>query len=554
MPGGKKKQKLVFDLEKLFKEIYPPKLYTIREPFRPALKASPRDQFVIIGSRTSGKTHTMAAIANAFAIAFPGIRIAYSLPSERQIRKIVKENFMEFIKQSPQIAAEFPTEKSRQSVFSKQFKNGSLINFFYQQVTKEDPAELVRGTHPDILMFDEVQDLLPEYIGALTPTTLNSEIDISYYAGTFKTEYHMSYDLWVDGTQHEWIVTCPKCKAELRADLSVIDLENLELGPFCPRCGYPLKRKDIKENGRLVAMNPNADYVSIRISALFNYWTSWKKIYNIITQSKMPHYLIINEIVALPTEVTSRGITKEDIKKACADYPLYDSPNEEIFRKYILFAGVDWAGENTDTVVTIVGYRAGKIYVLAVERFEGLKVPATEMADRVLKVLRVWNPALVYLDWGMGLERNEKVAAEFNAYVVEFVGQDTPIKFSQTLQRARGNKHTSLSKLFHAIKTREIIFPRYSDIKHLVPEYTIYVLAEYKRGNYLIYEKESDYAKDDALMSLLYAYYAAKNAIADGIVTIAPNTQIDTGINPWDYISHTPKTFKASNEDLFDEF
>jgi hypothetical protein len=528
------------DLTKYVNKIIPPDVYVLREPLKPLFKIEKGDTKVFIASRSVGKSYTMGAIALLLARLQSNLKIGYFLPTDQQIKITVEETFNRIINNSPQLLLMYSNiSLGKQRVYMKKFKNNSVIYFRHQIVKTEDEKGIkIRGAHPDVIIFDECQDLHYDFVDKIRPTIISSKYGIEFYAGTFKTEYHLSYDMWYEGTRHEYMVICPNCKAENFATRENIDYDNISYGPFCIKCKTQLTRKIIKENGKLVQTNPNGKYFSLRLSSLFAYWIPWK----VIEKQKLNTYeAFVNEIVGEPIQLQDKIITENDIRKNCENYDfinVYD-PTQQ----YILFAGIDWAGDMTYTVLTILGYKDEKFYVLFVKKYTGTEGIKNTVHLNVEKDLMRFRPVRIFGDWGMGLGRNSYLESKgFPIFEFEFTGGDNPPKYSESRGRFIGSKYRLMEMFIKDLKSGKIKFPRYEIIAPFIREYTSYTRTEYKsrREPYLTYEKEDPEALDDSFMSLILAYGAAITYLSNTYIgsSIETPSSLDKiyGIYDWDII------------------
>ena len=521
----------MIDLTKYIYKIIPKDIYTLHKPLKPLFQLNKNDTKVFIASRSVGKSYTMGVISLLLARLQSGMRIGYFLPTDQQIKIVVEETFNRIINNSPKLFLLYTNiTRGKTSVYMKRFRNNSVI-YFRHQITKTDDEKgiKIRGAHPDVIIFDECQDLHYDFVDKIKPTLLSSKYGIEFYAGTFKTEFHLSYSMWEEGTRHEYIVICPNCKTENMATRENIDYNNLSYGPFCINCKTQLTREIIKNNGKLVQTNPNGNYFSLRLSSLFAYWIPWK----VIEKQKLSSYeAFVNEIVGEPIQLQDKIITEIDIRKNCENYEFLT--HYDPMKQYILFAGIDWAGDTTYTVLTILGYKDGKFYVLYVKKYVGTEGMKNTVHLNVEKDLLRYRPVRIIGDWGMGLGRNSYLQSKgFPIFEFEFTSGDNPPRYSETRERFIGSKFRLMEMFIRDLKSGKIKFPRYDIIAPFIREYTTYIRAEYRGRNdaYLIYEKEDREALDDSLMSLLYAYAAGLTFLTNNKTYLLNNIETTTSLN-----------------------
>lgn len=500
----------------VIKEIFPNEIFKLRKPFEVLFKLPIQGTIVFVASRSVGKSYTLGAITLALAKLQRNIKIGYFMPTQSQIQRNVDETFNYLINNSPALYSMYRNTADKRGVYQKRFKNNSVIFFRWQiKQTDSEFAIKIRGTHPDIIIFDEAQDLYYDFIDKIKPTIINSKFGIDFYAGTFKTEFHPTYDLYINGTQMEWAVKCPKCNTENFATKENIDYNNLKIGPFCRKCQYPLTREIIKNNGYLVSLNPNGEYLSLRLSSLFAYWIPWSNIMKL----KISNYEnFVNEIVGEPTSLQDKIITENDIKRIC-DNNIKMDISYILKNDYLLFAGIDWQGDWTYTVLSIIGYKNGKLYLLYVKKYTGEDARKDKIHFYVEKDIALFRPIRIFGDWGMGLGRNSYLKSKnYPIFEMEFTGGDYYPKYDVKREIFLASKFRMLEMFYDMIKNKKIIFPNYDDIKPFIREYTSYIrieVAKFKKEPYLSYEKEDPQALDDALMSLLLAiasFYTFKKA------------------------------------------
>jgi hypothetical protein len=490
-------------------EVFSSNAFKIRKPFLPLFEIQPPKK-VIIASRSVGKTYSLSALALTLCYFKPGIRILYTVPSESQMREAVaKESIGDLISKSPALLSLLPTANDRRTVKFKKFSNGSYLHLSYQMVFREgmeETAKKIRGTHDDVVIFDEVQDLSEDFISTVLPVIAHSEIGLQYYAGTFKTPTHMSYRLFHNGSRIETVVICPRCNYENIPSRENIDFDRIDEGPICSKCKEVLTRQEIKENMRLVILNPKADYMSLRISSLFAYWLDWKQLAALKDTMNMEKF--VSEIVGEPVNLSDVPLTEEHIRNICWEHPNSIKPLPEWLQDYIIVAGIDWQGEWTDTVLTVGGIKEGKLHIFGIKRYSGFEANSAKVHEYVLKDLKLWYPVLVLADWGMGYMRNKVLKQYFNVEDVMFEPRDWKYMNDKFI----GNKPEVLEKLISDIKKKKIILPRYDTLieTKLPIELLNYGIKELRtRGEeYLTISKMDEDVKDDAAMSLLYCYIA----------------------------------------------
>lgn len=516
---------MAIDLTKYVNKIIPPNIYTIHEPLKPLFKINKYDTKVFIASRSVGKSYTMGTIALTLCRIQPNLRIGYFLPTDQQLKLTVEETFNKIINNSPNLLKMYRNiSQDKIRVYTKRFANNSIIYFRHQIVKTEDEMAIkIRGAHPDVIIFDECQDLQFDFVDKIRPSIIASKLGLEFYAGTFKTEFHLSYDVWNDGNKLEWMVKCPNCGSENFATRENVDYDNLEYGPFCINCKTQLTRETIKNNGKLVATG-NGKYDSLRISALFAYWIPWK----VIIKQKLSSYeAFINEVVGEPSQMQDKIITEADIKRHCMNYRMRDYA--EAKGDSLIFAGIDWAGDTTYTVLTIIEYKEGKFYVIYVKKYLGMEAQKNKVHEFVERDLIRFHPIRIFGDWGMGVGRNSYLLAKgFPMFELELTGGDNNIRYSQQRERFLVSKFRLIENFVRDLKSGKIKFPIYSDIAPFIKEYTVYTRIELKsrKDSYLTYDKEYNEAPDDAFMSLLFAYAAAVSYI-DHVYTSPRTTAIE---------------------------
>jgi hypothetical protein len=494
------------------REVFSKNAFTVRKPFYPLFDFDEPLQKVIIASRSVGKTYNLSALALTLCYFKPGIRILMVVPSEQQMRQVLaRESINKLIYESEKLLSLLPNEQDRRTVRFKNFKNGSYLHLSYQMVVRGDmdeAAKKIRGTHDDIVIFDEVQDMTEDFIATVLPVLASSRLGFRYFAGTFKTPLHMSYRLYQEGNRIEAAVICPHCNYENIPSVKNIDIERIDEGPICSKCKRVLSRQEIKENMKLLITNPDADYMSLRISSIFAYWLDWKDI--VAYKSIMNIEKFISEIVGEPVEQSDILLSEEQIKKVCSNYSNSIKPRPEYLEDYIIVAGIDWQGDHTDTVLTIGGIKNNKLHIFAIKRYVDYEANPQKAHEYVLRDLKPWFPTLVIADWGMGTFRNAYLKEYFILEEVEF----HPTEWKYRDNKFVGERPGMLEKMIEAIKKEFIIFPRFEDLRQvkLNMELMNFGIKEARfRGKsegYLTIDRMDYDIGDDAAMSLLYCFVA----------------------------------------------
>ena len=249
------------------------KPYSLKDyPHMVAIYNSKSDKTTVKTSRQVSKSTTIANSMISRAVMIKYFKGLYVAPRIDQTKLFSHDRVATVLDQSPLLRDYYISVKDENSVFTKQFSNGSKLFFRYAFLS----PDAIRGITATACFIDEVQDINIEFIPIIEETMFRSETKTSVYTGTPKHSQGTLSQLWRKSTMNEYALRCEKCN-----NWNILMEENIGLlGPICSRCGGSLKGA----KGQWVSTFPNRDKLpkmnGFRICAMHFYnapWVKWER-------------------------------------------------------------------------------------------------------------------------------------------------------------------------------------------------------------------------------------------------------------------------------------
>ena len=446
--------------------------------------------------------------------AIPHFTSLYVAPTENQVTTFNKQKLDPTILYSPEFKKIWfsPANKVTNQATYKKFRNGSDIIMRSCFLS----ADSIRGISADQVALDEIQDILTDNIPVIRECMTRSKYKYMLMTGTPKTNQHAIEFYWGKSTQFEWLIKCVSCNM-----WNLLGEENVRYkGLSCCKCSGFLDRS----RGQWVQTNLTGNPLieGYRIPQLMVDWIPWSGAEGSIwdkytTYSREKFY---NEVLALPYDANSCPITLEELKDAC-------DPNLSMVKhrqdrtallSMRLAAGVDWGTSQEGgsyTVLNIGGFTgAGRFVIVFSKRYHGQEAePEYQIAD-IRRILSDFSIDVIGLDWGMGFGMNSRLKGWFgDNRVHEFYSSDNqrnPMQWDNKGERWTLARTIMMTDLFRALKTKNIVLPKWEHIKDFAQDALHIFATEVTRGGSIVKRYDHIPMKpDDWFHSLMYCYLAA---------------------------------------------
>jgi phage terminase large subunit GpA-like protein len=434
-------------------------------------------ELLMMTCRQVGKSTTLANFIISESIAVPHFKNYFLCPTQEQTHRFSSDRVGTTITYSPLIKKYFTNAGTSARVLSREFANGSKIQFSYAT----DDADRARGVSCDRLSLDEVQDMILSVVEPVVKECLNeSDYKLMTWAGTPKTMENTIQSRWEASTQTEWVMKCEGCNAFniIRSERSVG-----KLGPVCLKCGKYLNPR----NGRWVDTNPGAVIKGFHVSRLMMprvvpaAWSSqediekatkeWAKVF---AKLEGPNSYALstfrNEVLGVSDSIGRRLVTIESLREAANGPTItkYADPKGNMDGVTMTCAGIDWSGGGTmlksRTVLWVLGWvpKERKMRTLYYEIFPGL-APMKEV-EAILAVLKQFPIQFVACDAGEGnmpadMLRNQwqtkrVFKIRYSGVAKKYIEWDKEGNFFIV------NRTHSIDSLMSALNMQEIQFPK----------------------------------------------------------------------------------------------
>ena len=448
--------------------------------------------WVIKAGRQVEKSTTLAAIMLTESITIPHFNCLYVTYSNKQVSDFSSDKIVPMILHSPYVRQYFHTGEVIKRVTDRTFTNGSHI---FLRSAYNNP-ETLRGIPADRVVFDEVQNLIPEVIYVAEESLAHSKYQWKIFSGTAKTRNNLIETYWNLSKQIEYMIKCEACNYWNYQDEKIIGKDSY----ICAKCGNKI---DIK-NGRFVMLNPSGKFMGIRITQIMVPWMTFENIKEKFELKPLSYFY--NEVLGLPYESMEQPVTELELRQCCSNYPMNLDFVQSIPYESII-AGIDWGmGLNSSTVVTIGHLYGNKARVLYALRL--IETDAIKQYEQIRNLLSYCRASIIVTDFGAGFGLNDMLKRDFNMVIPVLYtegGVGKVLKWD-----AKGKKYIALRTpllniVFSSIKRQDIIFPRYENIKDFLQDImNVYVDYRTVKGREIPYYTHNIQEYDDFLHSLTY--------------------------------------------------
>ncbi len=436
--------------------------FTGREYFYPIYDTY-NHEILIKSGRQANKSTAIAAYMLTDAISkdfFSNLYVTYSTP---QVSDFAIDKLSPLLKYSPELRDEYIDNSIVDRVTEKTFLNGSRISL--RSIYRS--ADTIRGNPCDRIAFDEIQDLLPENIIIAAENLSASPYRYKMYCGTAKTRDNNIEVYYNDSTQNEWMLICPVCGNRNYQDEKIIGKDRYT----CLKCGGEL----FPRKGEWIINNASGAFPGYRLTQLMIPNLGFAAIKDKLRQYPIDKFY--NEVLGLPYDLSTRPVTEQELRAICGGRRM------NRFVPHLLdgILTIDWASSmigRAYTVVAIGYWQDGKMQLGYAERI--LLTDPIAQVDYIIKLAREAKVHVILADYGFGFAQNELLRQKLEndrigVYPVFYQESSTHIHWKADSRIYTVNRTWSLAMTFNAIKTQQIEFPVYQEMKDLLKD----VLAEF---------------------------------------------------------------------------
>lgn len=483
--------------------------------FLPAILESNTMELTLKCGRQVGKSTAYAGLLWLHGMTNPGYGHLYVVPRGDQAKTFSRIVFGTMGQESP-VLAKYVPEKSAEAIWQISEKKLRNSAYFYFLSAYHTP-DAIRGRTAGQIVKDEIQDLVSDHFGPIDECAANYPDARFFNSGTPKSFQNPLELKWLDSTQAEWLIHCRGCNARIFQDHKIFGKD----GYVCPRCGKPVAIND----GQWVMMAPHNKEVhhGFRITQMMNPNSVYPRLKRKL--EKMPFAQFNNEVLGLSFAEGDVVLTHEDMIKACN--PAIDMfPAARLTNRIgIMYGGVDHGtgnltakrlrgqSETSFTVVCVGGFDPnGNFQVVYLKKFTGPESDLSLQPALIDTILRSFNVARVFADWGFGAANNRRIINEFGwnpSTFVEIQESDASQRFlayNNAALRCILNRTEGFMKLINDIKEGHVLFPRVSDMEPFFEDFTSIYLELNARTHSRRYDHTSP---DDAFHATMFCYLAA---------------------------------------------
>lgn len=386
-------------------------------PFEPMFATMMPRRLVYKTGRQVAKSTSLAAqgILQSNTIKF--FNTLYVTPRYETVRRFSSNYVRSFIEQSP-VKNLLIDSSCTNSVLQRSFLNHSTMFFSFAYLD----VDRTRGLNTDKTAYDEVQDLIPEFIPIIRETMSGSKHGgYELYTGTPKTLENGLQRLFADSSQAEWHIRCKACGKEniptIEHDLDAMtgpshvtrEISEAMPGCVCAKCGRPIFPRD----GHWVHHYPDRrlDFAGYHVPQLvmplhFSDPEKWAVLLGKRDgYGNTAEHVYYNECCGESFDSGAKMLTQTELIAACESRPNDLDYAASIAGRYIMrVISIDWGGGGQDltsfTVATVLGLRAnGQIDVLFSHRFRSMHAYAQE-AHAIMYIMNKCRCSHVVHDFG----------------------------------------------------------------------------------------------------------------------------------------------------------
>lgn len=510
-------------------------------PWAKALYEVKTPRIVFKAGRQVTKSTTLRNLMLVDATQHSYFKTTFITPLRDQASRFSNFYLRPGIHDSPVLRGGYWNSKCKDDVMAKQLTNGSIIQLTYCH----DSPDRARGIPADKNNFDEIQDIPWDFLPVINESLSASKFKYELYSGTPKTLDGTLETLWLQSSQHEWIMECPSCgKFNIPIEEYIYSMIKPH-GLSCAACG---KLLDVYR-GMWHPMNPDAvdDFVGFHIPQIIvprNIWynpfdktdrypnvpKAWRDLWR---KYKMyPPAMFANEVLGLSYDSGGRLITLRELKDCCILPRMSEMGPSWRHGCSAIVAGVDWgiSGQTSFTVLTIGGLTPeGKFVSLFAHKFQGQDV--VDQVQEIIRICRKWRVDAIGCDFGVGYTNNLILKKAFGwERVFEYqYGQSKHLMhWNSDACRYMLNRTHSLNWLFFDMKRKHILFPHQEDmVDEFFPDIlTIFQeITETPMRTYMQFHR-NPHIPDDFTHSLNFAWITARKLAGDSLLNMKTSESI----------------------------
>lgn len=501
-------------------------------PYLRAIYNTTAREVGLFTGRQVSKSTTLSSILTSNAVTAPGSVSMFVAPLADQTDVFSLQRLREFIYGSPIIAnglCRGPLFVDQ--VYRKTFANRSSILLGYAQRTADrlrgrsivsgDPANPLTPNAAAYLMFDEIQDILPDVIPIIKETAFRTTVPRFMYCGTPKSRENHMERYRSRSTGSEWAVRCQAtgCK-KWNMEWDERNIGNT--GVICRHCGQPLNtdlgdwvdaRRLDPEKGKDSKVSMESYRISqLIVKPIMDDPFKWRELLDKLRDYSTAQFR--NEVLGLSADTGSKPVTIDQLRACCEP----DRPNAlpgGLPNLPPLIMGVDWAivGEASRTAVVIGGWDQfpHRFQVYYYKVFKGLESDPMFQIDWITKVAQDLNIQLVACDWGMGQVQNitlsntlgaDRVVQLWHTAMNGAGGRATRVKWEPKTRKYHLARTRVLTDTFEALRHGQVRTPRESECDILHSDLLAEGLEYSDTRNTVMYVNAEP---DDCLHALTYA-------------------------------------------------
>lgn len=252
---------------------------------------SPHNLVIVRKSAQTGVSVAAIGLVGAYATIAP-CNMAYALPTIDALREFSRDKLQPTIDQTKALKRAIRPQTSRSgegsTATSKKLRRGSLI------LLNANSAPALRSKTLQIGVADEIDEWAKDLDEQGDPWGLFKDRFTAFHATGDWRLFGLSTpkidgasrvdDLFKQGDQRFWHITCPGCGTEIQLTFENLAFERKP--PYRahyvpPCCGVPIEhyqKRGLLRAGRFIATNPDGRHPSFHVDALISQLTTWDDI------------------------------------------------------------------------------------------------------------------------------------------------------------------------------------------------------------------------------------------------------------------------------------
>lgn len=467
-------------------------------PMRPMFDRTIPQRGIWKCARQISKSTTLAADAVLRSATNPFLRTLIVTPRYDQARRLSTLYVKSFIDTSP-IRSVLVNKDTTAAVLQRDLSNRSTMFFSYAFLS----PDRVRGHAVDRIIYDEVQDLVYDFIPVINECMSASFLGVEHYSGTPKTLDNGIQAIWEQSSQAEWITQCSSCGYHNTASIHYDLLKMIGLkGVVCAKCDRPIDPKfghwkhfvDERETSFVGYHVPQ-----IILPMHYGIPRKWRAL--VLKKEGGLNYSqarFHNEVLGESCDIGTKLITLTELKTACT-LPYDNSFKDAVsnVRKYSMrVLGIDWGGGGADkmsfTTIAVMGRHpvTKKLECLYGKRLHSAASHIEEVKE-ILEIVKHLQITYVAHDYGGSGSSRESLLVQAGLPIgmlvpfnyVGSISRDMITFHDSTPECSRRyyslDKSKSLVMLITCLKVGFVAFPKYECCRNVVDDFL--ALIEEKR-------------------------------------------------------------------------